>query len=527
MTPDEHEIEQSFRYRLGDLLVRTARSPLTVFLLPIRLFRLVQHARRRSASLQAVANLECGLGLEQLRQTASLQPCSLTAAKSLLHGRPAELTDVEPLWLGQANQLIEDFGLNPRVPARRAVEAAGRGRDEMRVTSVLHSSLPEHVNGYGIRSQAMLDNLVALGWDVRAVVRHQKMHDVKQDRVVYRALQCSYAGQGFWTYVERLSKTITAAAKDHEARTIHSASNFICGYAAMLAARRLGLPFVYEVRGLWHITRASHEAGFDSTPCYAFQDRMESVVACEADTLVTLNTPLADYLVERGAERNKIIVAPNGVDHTAFHFSDDELMSTREAHNLLGKRIIGFCGSLTPYEGLDFLIAAIRPLLLSQPELVLLIVGSGPFKLELEARVAELGLGGHVRFTGYVAPDEAKRLTALFEVAPFPRPWSPVNALVTPLKPMEALAAGADVLVSTVPPLAELASGDMVAPLDPTDAKAWAAAIEASLKSSRVKTRRLKAARGVGDWHDAAKALSEALRISTIDSANSHGTDRN
>lgn len=505
MTPDEHEIEQSFRYRLGDLLVRTARSPLTVFLLPVRLFRLVQHARRRSSSLKAVAHLECGLGLAGMRDAAAAQPASLQVSRAILSDRLPDLPADVPAWVREACGLIEDYRKAP-APLR-----GGRGQSEGkpgRLASVLHSALPSRTNGYGARSHALILALQGEAWEVTPLVRNQDAAEIDYDGITYRSLGQAYAGEGLWTYLDRLASAIAQEARSENVQMLHAASNFICGYAGLKAARELGVPFVYEVRGLWHVTRASHEPGFDQSLSYALQERMEIAVAQEADALVTLNTPLLEYFVARGVDRAKVSVVPNGVDPDAFRFSRDVLDATRRAHGLDDRKIIGFCGSLTPYEGLDFLICALRPLLKMREDVVLLVVGDGPARAALEARIAEFGLSGQVRFTGKVAPEEARRLTALFDIAPFPRPTTAVNRLVTPVKPLEAIASGAHVLLSDVPPLAELVEPGMAAPLDPTDAQAWRNAVEAALERPQSGVSNTEA---ITRWEDSGRRLGQAL----------------
>ena len=63
---------------------------------------------------------------------------------------------------------------------------------------------------------------------------------------------------------------------------IHSASNHTCGLAATDAAKRLGIPSIYEIRGFWHYTRASKEDGYKKTDHFKMIHRLEIQAAQNA-----------------------------------------------------------------------------------------------------------------------------------------------------------------------------------------------------------------------------------------------------
>jgi glycosyltransferase involved in cell wall biosynthesis len=518
-TSEVDEIERSFRYRLGDLIVRSWRSPGSLGLLPWRLARLISAARARSLSLRAVERLECGLGLSALRARADRDPAPASLARTLMRDGtlPASALAGEG-WLADAAKLAAEYrdvlgGRDPDLPiadGEAGVVQAGS------VLSILHSSLVDRVNGYGIRSHALLSGLMEQGWAVTAMVRLFSGGADRLDGPAYRGLGVAYEGGGLRDHIEALSRSIEQAARDSGASVLHAASNFIVGYATLLAARRLGRPFVYEVRGLWHITRASADPGFAASLSYRVQDQLESFVAREADQLVTLNQPLADYMIDRGARPDRIRLVPNGVELEAFRRLGADGGSARAELGLADQTVIGFCGSLTPYEGLERFIRAVAPILRQRDDCVLLVVGDGPSRAGLEALCQELRVGPRVIFTGRVTPDRARILTGLFNVAPFPRLATPVNRLVTPLKPIEAMAAGASVLLSNLPPLAELRGPGMPDLIQPGDARAWRKAVEDLLDDPAAMTRAGRASQSRAaelSWHASALQLGEALRF--------------
>src|SRR5690606_30972912 len=83
---------------------------------------------------------------------------------------------------------------------------------------------------------------------------------------------------------------------------VMAASNYYTGMPALIAARRLGLKFVYELRGFWEITRLSREPEFSTHPSYIIQRRMEAEMVNHADVAFTLTQPMREEMQERGCD---------------------------------------------------------------------------------------------------------------------------------------------------------------------------------------------------------------------------------
>ncbi|MFP3361273.1 glycosyltransferase, partial [Planococcus sp. SIMBA_143] len=67
---------------------------------------------------------------------------------------------------------------------------------------------------------------------------------------------------------------------------ILAASNYLSALPALIAARRLGVPFVYEMRGFWEVSAASVRPGWEQSDQYRLDRRYEDLVAREADRVV-------------------------------------------------------------------------------------------------------------------------------------------------------------------------------------------------------------------------------------------------
>ena len=113
-------------------------------------------------------------------------------------------------------------------------------------------------------------------------------------------------------------------------------------------------------------------------------------------------------------------------------------------------------GSLVAYEGLEDLLDAARIVLDEGLDITLVIVGDGVQLPELRQRALELGIADKVKFTGRV-PAGNPDYVSLFDIMPCPRRRSPVTEMVSPLKPLEAMACAKALILSDLPPLRDLA----------------------------------------------------------------------
>ncbi|QJW84685.1 glycosyltransferase [Ramlibacter terrae] len=110
------------------------------------------------------------------------------------------------------------------------------------------------------------------------------------------------------------ARLLAEEARAFRPAPVQAASNHEAALPALLAARAVGLPFVYEVRGLWEYTTASKIAGWEGTERFALERALETLVAREADLVFTLTAAPADELVLRGVDRARIRLAPNAID---------------------------------------------------------------------------------------------------------------------------------------------------------------------------------------------------------------------
>jgi PEP-CTERM/exosortase A-associated glycosyltransferase len=207
---------------------------------------------------------------------------------------------------------------------------------------------------------------------------------------------------------------------------------------------------VYEVRALWE-DAASTDGGW-SVPGlrYRVTKLLETHALRRADAVTTICHGLRDELRARGIPSEKITIIPNAVDRDAFTGpgAPDRALAARLG--LVGKTVLGFFGSFYFYEGLHLLLRALPVLLRCQANIAVLFVGGGPEEAKLRVMTHNLGLEGLVVFTGRVMHENMQRYYDLADLLIFPRISMRLTELVTPLKPLEAMAQGRIVIASNV-----------------------------------------------------------------------------
>ena len=356
-------------------------------------------------------------------------------------------------------------------PFGPVAESAAYEPDGRRAFYLLHNSLPYNSAGYATRSHGLLRALTE-NWSMAAVTRlgypfdapgHDELTEIPAREVIdgvdYLRLTTA---PGRWLknpitdYVRDYSAALETLAREERPFVVHAASNHWNGLTAVETARRLGIPSVYEVRGLWEVTRASRNPEWHDSGMYRYIARMEADAAAQATKVIAITGGLKDELVNRGVDEEKIILVPNGVDTERFVPVERDVELAREL-GIDGKTVIGYIGSVLDYEGLDLLIRAAAELDRTRDDFHVLIVGDGAEKETFEALADELGiLGRVVTFTGRVPHADVERYYSLVDIAPFPRLPLPVCELVSPLKPFEAMAMGKAVVASDVRALAEI-----------------------------------------------------------------------
>ena len=231
---------------------------------------------------------------------------------------------------------------------------------------------------------------------------------------------------------------------------VHAHSPVLNALPALWARLSNRLPVVYEMRASWEDAAVDHGTTTEGSLRYRFSRALETFALRRADRITTICEGLRGDIISRGIADERITVIPNAVDVAGFRFGVPADPALQQRLGLQGCTVIGFAGSFYGYEGLHLLVEAVQQLQARHPSLRLLLVGGGPQEAALKAQVAALGLQERVIFTGRVPHAEVQRYYELIDVLAYPRLPIRLTELVTPLKPLEAMAQGRVFVASNV-----------------------------------------------------------------------------
>lgn len=348
-------------------------------------------------------------------------------------------------------------------------------RSMTRVLHVLDHSLPLH-SGYTFRTRAIMTAQRAQGLEVRGItgLRHAAQGPAAEtvDGLIFHRTDGAVKGPAAmreWREINALAQAIGRLASEWRPDVIHAHSPALSGMAGLKAARALGLPLVYEIRAFWEDAAVGNRTGSEGSVRYRLTRELENRVIAGADAVMTICHGLRDDLVARGFPAGRIGVMPNGVDLTLFGDPAPRDQGLVDELRLGSGPVIGFIGSFYDYEGLDDLIAAMPDLLCEHPDARLLLVGGGPVEAALKAQAEASPVAFAIRFVGRVPHEQVERYYSLCDVMTYPRKRSRLTDLVTPLKPLEAMAQGRIVAASDVGGHRELITDGLTGTLFPAD----------------------------------------------------------
>jgi PEP-CTERM/exosortase A-associated glycosyltransferase len=328
----------------------------------------------------------------------------------------------------------------------------------MRVLHVLDHSLPLH-SGYTFRTLAILREQRRLGWETFHLTspKHAAAGDEEEidgwrffrtrlERSALDRIGALREPRALRATAARLGSVVAIVKPD----LIHAHSPVLNALPALRVGHRAGIPVVYEVRAFWEDAAVDHGTSREWGLRYRATRLLETYALKRADHVTTICEGLRAEMIARGIPAAKITVVPNAVDVAAFAFDTprDEALGT--ALGLDGKTVVGFVGSFYAYEGLDLLLRAVPALVAAHPDLRVLLVGGGPQEARLKALARELGVSELVLFAGRVPHRDVARYYSLIQVLAYPRYAMRLTDLVTPLKPLEAMAQGHLVVASDV-----------------------------------------------------------------------------
>jgi len=345
-----------------------------------------------------------------------------------------------------------------------------------KILHILDHSWPI-LSGYSVRSRGLICAQQRLGHQILVLtsplqqVDRPESVDVIVDDVQYfrspatgRIARAALCGRWpilrEWYTVRLLQKRIVQLIETHDIDIIYAHSPALCGLAALHAARAKGLPFIYEVRAFWEDAAVDQRRTTKSSLRYRAMRALETYVARRANAIAAIAEPMLKDLASRNISNTKMFCIPNGVDAQRFSpIPRDRALAARLG--LSDAPVIGFFGSLYRYEGITWLMQAVAQLRSRGISLQVLVVGRGEEEQAIRAAIRNQTLSDVVKLIDHVPHDQINRYYSVADIMVFPRLSIRLTELVTPLKPLEAMALGKPVLASNVGGHRELVQHDL------------------------------------------------------------------
>jgi glycosyltransferase involved in cell wall biosynthesis len=503
----EKALRDSFYFQIGRYLAKALKKPWKLPMLPIAIHKAAKRAKAIQekdkiqsleeirehvlAYVHDIIHLTAFLSLEQIAtsndrgllrrsfwgafRAKDLRRC-YEIIKRLEVLYEADPSEKEEGYISKFRaKLPDDISLFNLVRSAKPepIEPVGK-----RICYFLHNSLPISSGGYATRAHGLSTSLHNAGFEIIAITRPGfpldnikglKPKDVsieeQVNHIVYkRILDPTRKGMKVVDYMTQAADAVEKVLRELRPSIVIAASNYYTGVPALIAARRLGIPFIYEVRGFWEITRISREPEFIHHISYATQEFMEAELCRQADAAFTLTHSMKGELARRGVPIEHVHIVPNAVNPDNFKPKGRSGKLAEKLGIPSHVPVIGYIGSFVQYEGLEELAAACGLLKERGLEFRLLIVGNedvsgdslGPISSAILKNAEEAHFADWLIMPGRVPHAEVPDYYSLVDIAPFPRKPQPVTEMVSPMKPLEAMGMEKAVLVSSVQAMSEM-----------------------------------------------------------------------
>ena len=327
----------------------------------------------------------------------------------------------------------------------------------MRVLHILDHSIPLH-SGYTFRTLSILREQRKLHWETFHLTSPKQTGAQQPEEDVdgwhfFRTLGTLGINAPVLNelvLMHKLERRLLEVVQSVQPHLLHVHSPVLNALPALRVGRKLGIPVVYEVRAFWEDAAVDHGSTTEGSVRYRITRNLETWALRRASHVFTICEGLRNDIAARGIPADKVTVIPNAVDIDSFEPGVAPDTALKMQLGLGDACVVGFIGSFYSYEGLDLLLDALPAMLRRRPDVRVLLVGGGPQDAALKAQVERMGLAGKVVFTGRVPHDQVQRYYDIVDLLAYPRHSMRLTELVTPLKPLEAMAQGRLLVASDV-----------------------------------------------------------------------------
>jgi len=332
----------------------------------------------------------------------------------------------------------------------------------------------EHI-GYTLRTHSLLKSTHDAGINIIGVSRYGYPYDkpkeyytnigiddYQKDSVKYIKLLNgvdNFNDNNIIEYIKKYVGKLVEAAKEYDADVIHAASNWFNGLAAYYAAKIIGIPSVYEVRGFWDESSIAMRPELHEADMIKMKQLMENFVVSRVDKVITINDNLKTEMLERvpNLKDSDVDVICNGVDVDKFNVDLYVKADMRKKYGVNDDvTVFGYIGSLLNYEGIEYIIHALRRLSDNGYKLRFFLIGDGKEKDNLLKLADKLRLHDIFQYIGKVDHDDVSKFYNMFDIVVYPRKNDKVCRTTSSSKIFETMCMAKPIIVSRLPAYDEI-----------------------------------------------------------------------
>lgn len=334
----------------------------------------------------------------------------------------------------------------------------------MKILQLFDATYPQ-VSGYSMRSKYITDNLKGMGYSL--LVFSSPSYEYDSNQSIYNGV--IYRHVSSWLYrkmkkipVLRELCVIFAIVRvsirewDDGIDVIDAHSSVLNGVSGVILKRIKKVPLVYEIRAFWEDAAVDLGKTNEGSLRYSVTRGIETFVVKNADRVTVICEGLKKDLIAREVDHKKIDVIVNGVELDKFKPIGKNYETLKEIGLEKDNEIVGFIGTFFEFEGLEMLIDAVPMMIEQNKNIRVVLVGGGAVEEILKKKVRDNNLQEYVLFIGRVPHEDINKYYSIMDIMVYPRVSKRITELVTPLKPLEAMALGKCVVVSDVGGLKEL-----------------------------------------------------------------------
>lgn len=283
-------------------------------------------------------------------------------------------------------------------------------------------------------------------------------------RPVYKRVTMFRRFLGEKRMMKRFEKEIISRAKLHKPDIIHAHTPFRVGLPALRASRKLGIPFIYEVRGMWEDSAVAQGRWTPKSIPYRYYRSQENKVIKHADDVIVIGENLMKEIASRNLRSSLPTMIPNAVGRKMAtyplefeHTPPESVTQLTERLNLDDSTIVvGYIGSLRALEGVDFTAKAVAKCASDGLDIRFLVCSSKANQDDLRNLCSDLGIEDQSFIEGPYSHDDIVHFYDLIDIFVVSRPDSNVTRIVPPIKPLEAMIRQLPTVVSDIPALCEI-----------------------------------------------------------------------